>query len=192
RMYPETDVPPIEIENRRLSAIRKNLPEMLEDKVSRFKKELGLNAEIAGQMVSSHYLLLFEKLLLFKISPKDLANIFVNVVPDLKKRDNVKVSKITDSQFEEVVSLLSSGKIIKDAVPLVLKDAALGADIGKIITENNLTAVSEKEAGKIINEIISKEKTPHLKSVVGKAMGALRGRIENKKIFEIVNKEIKG
>ncbi|MCK4550792.1 MAG: Glu-tRNA(Gln) amidotransferase subunit GatE, partial [Candidatus Aenigmarchaeota archaeon] len=191
RMYPETDVPPIEIETKRLSAIRKNLPEMLEDKVLRFKKELGLNAEIAGQVVSSHYLLLFEKLLSFKISPKDLANIFVNVVPDLKKRDNVQVSKITDSQFEGVVSLISSGKIIKDAVPLILKEAALGTDIGKIITENNLTAITEKEAEKIIKEIISKEKTPHLKSVVGKAMGALRGRIENKKIFEIVNKEIK-
>ncbi len=191
RMYPETDVPPIEIETKRLSTIKKNLPEMLEDKVLRFKKDLGLNGEITGQVVSSDYLLLFEKLLAYNISPKDLANIFVNVVPDLKKRDNVKVSKITDSQFEEVVSLLSSGKIIKDAIPLVLKDAALGTEIGKIIIENNLTAISEKDAEKIIKEIIANEKTPHLKSVVGKAMGALRGRIENKKIFEIVNKGIK-
>ncbi|NOR84858.1 Glu-tRNA(Gln) amidotransferase subunit GatE [archaeon] len=191
RMYPETDVPPIEITKKRLSELKNNLPEMLEDKVVRFQKELGLNSEIAGQIVASNYLTLFEKLLKLKIDARDIANILLNVIPELKKRDNVDVSKITNSNIEAVVLKLVNGEIIKDAVPIILKETISGNDVDSIIVSKNLSAISEKDATKIIKEIISKEKTHNLKTTVGLAMGKLRGRIENRKIFEIVNRELK-
>ena len=102
RMYPETDIPPIPIDRKMIWRIRKNLPESLIKKMKRFKKKLKLSDELTKQMIRSDYLELFEKMVRrYKVNPSVAANVFVSILKDLKKRENVEIEKLENKDFEE-------------------------------------------------------------------------------------------
>ncbi len=188
RMYPETDIPPIAITKERLSEIE--LPELLDEKISKFKKS-GLNEELAKQIVKSDYLEWFEEFSKkFKISPKDLANLFVNIIPDLKKRKNIDISKLNKKDIEGVLKLFYMSKITKDSFPSIIKELVKGKLLEQIIKEQNPESVSDEEIRKIIRNIIKIEKTDKMGVIVGLAMKELKGKAEGKKIAGIVREEL--
>ena len=61
RMYPETDVLPVMIDEARWNAV--TVPELLTVKAERFAKDLGLDPAVAKQMAFSEYRPLFEQAL---------------------------------------------------------------------------------------------------------------------------------
>ncbi|WP_332882061.1 hypothetical protein [Methanosarcina horonobensis] len=60
-MYPETDVPQIEISQKYFDSIE--TPELLTERAKRFAAQSGLNKELAEKIAYSKYLPLFETLL---------------------------------------------------------------------------------------------------------------------------------
>ena len=62
RMYVETDIPPIVVDEKKLERIRKMLPELPEQKVKRYIDEYKLNKELAERMSLSENSKLFEEL----------------------------------------------------------------------------------------------------------------------------------
>lgn len=190
RLYPETDVTYEAVDKKRLLEIRSKLSEILEDKKERFKREFNLNEELANQVIHSRYLNLFEKFVKeFKIKPKYVANIFVNVLPDLKRRENIDISRIKPEHLGDVLRLLNKKSIIKDSLPVLFKEICIhpAKTVDSVIKEKKLKKISEKEAKKIIKKIISSSKTKNKKELIQKTMTELKGKIENKKIIEIVN-----
>ncbi len=190
RMYPETDVPYVVIDRKRVDAIE--LPETMDEKQERFCRELGLNCELSLQIVNSDYLDIFERCVSeCGVDAKIVCNVFVNVLSDLRKRESVDVAHITDESFLELFGLVKSGKITKDVIPVVLRYAAGSEDsVSEIVESKGLFVMGEDEARVLIAGIVRKEKGAQMKQVIGKCMGALKGKIENKKIVEIVKEEI--
>ena len=59
-MYPETDIPPIQVTEERLERIGSHLPELPEQKLERVAKTYELNQKLAKQILDSEYGDLFE------------------------------------------------------------------------------------------------------------------------------------
>ncbi|MFH1126902.1 MAG: Glu-tRNA(Gln) amidotransferase subunit GatE [archaeon] len=192
RMYPETDVRYVAIPRDMIAGIK--MPETMDEKQERFQKVLGLNKELAMQIVNSEYLELFEKSVLLGAEPKLACNVFVNVLSDLKTRENVDVGSIRDDVFFEIFGLVREGKITKDVIPVILRYIA-GSEYSvlEVVESKGLGLMSEDEARDVIKGIIKKvrkEKGAQMKQIIGKCMGALRGKIDNKRIVEIIKDEM--
>ncbi len=191
RMYPETDIATIKVAAGYLASIVKDMPETLESKRERFEQELGLNSELSSAIISSSYLVLFEKISdsCKVMEPKDVANFFVNTLADLKKRDKVEVSRIHDSGFEDLFRSLDKGNMLKDTIPQFLKIKAghpeLFAD--EIIKNYGLAPLSEKDAKRMIDQIVSKNSKAPKGALIGMAMSKLKGRFDGKKIAALVD-----
>ena len=107
RMYPETDVPQIEISHEYYNSIE--TPELLTERAKRFTGDYGLNKELAEKVAYSKDLPLFENLL--ETYKKDsivnatlIARTLVGLVPELR-RSGVETESIrTPSAVSEITT----------------------------------------------------------------------------------------
>jgi glutamyl-tRNA(Gln) amidotransferase subunit E len=195
RLYPETDVVPVTIEKERIKSIKKKLPEPWTKKLTRFKSKLKLSDDLAKQILRSEYLELFEKIIKTKrrVEPSVVANTFVSLLKDLKKRENVKIENLTEKHFFKVFDYLSKKKIVKEAIPEILKYLATNPEkkVSDAIKELKLRPISIKKLRKIVKEIIAQPGINYEKAV-GIVMGRVRGRIEAQVVMKTVKKMMKG
>lgn len=108
RYFPEPDIPPIVWEGWELEQIKKNLPQLPDEKLKNFVKDYGLTEKTALVLVSNLQICtLFEgsaKLAIEeKVDPTEVANYIANQKLDL--------SKISPDEIVEAVKEKKSGKI---------------------------------------------------------------------------------
>ena len=111
RMYPETDLPKIKV----IDLEKIEIPESLEQKEKRFI-ELGLSKDQAIQITRSKDLQLFESLLNYRVEPRIIADIILNIKKYLEREGK----KIERKNLEFVLKLLEEDKITKKAIQDVL------------------------------------------------------------------------
>ncbi|MBW9223885.1 Glu-tRNA(Gln) amidotransferase subunit GatE [Methanothermococcus sp. SCGC AD-155-E23] len=201
RMYPETDIPPIKIEGELLERIRKNLPEMPEEKLERFIREYKLNRELAEILVTSPRVQLFEELcerFKGKVKPTLIATTMENTLKEIK-REGYNIDNIKREHFLTLFEGLIEGKMSKEAIVEVLKGFAQYPDrsLDEILEMKGLKSLSREEAEKIIEEIVEKnidlvrsKGMGAMGVLMGKCMAVLRGRIDGKTVSEIVRSKI--
>jgi len=138
RMYPETDVPVIDIKKETLQKLSKDLPRWYDERISYYKK-FGLNEQISGQVAKSNYARIFTKLV-DKYNPLSLAELFV-LLPEVSKVENYlwlldeeKKGTITKKEFKIIIDGLQKGKS-KDEILNSLKKSELDVDSKKIIDD---------------------------------------------------------
>ncbi|MBE0513124.1 Glu-tRNA(Gln) amidotransferase subunit GatE, partial [Candidatus Bathyarchaeota archaeon] len=120
RMYPETDVPPIQLTREYLEKLRRRLPELPEQKMRRLMKEYGLNRKLAKQILDSEYGDLFEAVAKETgVSPTVIAVALTETLKALR-REGINVEAVTDEQFGELFSLIDSEKTTKEAIPEII------------------------------------------------------------------------
>ena len=199
RMYPETDVPPVQIGSNKIEKIRKNLPELPGEKYKRFIKQYKLNNEQAKQILSSGYSDDFEKLV--KQLP-DLKNViirtFLKTFSELEK-ENIDVSVLDEKILLNVFLRLSQGRFSKEGIPDLLRYLSKNpeADVDTAIKQVGLISAGIDEIRKIIRKIV-KEREDFVKQkgisalspLMGVVMKELRGKADGKVISEILKKEI--
>ena len=204
RMYPETDIPVIRIAKERIEKIRKKLPKLLTEKEKEFEKKYGLGKELAKELISHEMSemqsisehaqkpLVFDKFEDYvgkfkNIEPQQIASILINVPKEIKTRFDVNTASLTDENFEEVLRYLNEGKIAKEAVIELLTEAAKGkkVDISKFKT------ISLGNLEEEIKEIISQKPGLTIGAYMGLAMAKYRGKVDGKKVMEILRKFVK-
>lgn len=194
RLYPETDIRPVEIEKNMIAEVKKELPEPWTKKLSGFKRKLKLSDDLAKQILYSKHLNLFENIVKKKKSEASvIANMFVNTLKDLEKREKVNVNKLTDKHFVELFDYLAKKKIVKEAIPEILKYLAKNPNmnVSAAIKELNLTAISSRELEKIIEDVIKNRPDLNRDKIIGIVMSKVRGRIEAQVVIETVKKTMK-
>jgi glutamyl-tRNA(Gln) amidotransferase subunit E len=194
RMYPETDIPPIPVERKMVRKIKKHMPESWIKKMKRFEKKLRLSEELAKQIIRSDYLDLFEKIVKkYKVNPSVVANVFVSILKDLKKRENVEVEKLEDKDFEELFGLLKERKVMKEAIPDVLKYKIKHASQPMIVgvKKLGLQVISNDELMRIIKDVIKKNKGAPEGKIIGLVMSRVRGRVKSENVVRIVKRLLK-
>lgn len=201
RMYPETDVPPIEVSEDLLRKIMENLPERPEQKLEKFVKIYGLSEELANTIIKSYWLDLFEKLAEKygdKVPATLIASTFENTLKSLKS-EGIPVENISDEVFEKLFEEYAKGNLAKEAIPKVLKWIANNPEktIKEAIEALHLGKVSLDEAERLVSKIIE-EKQEIIKSkgtkafsiIMGLAMRELRGKMDGKIVADIVKEKI--
>lgn len=199
RMYPETDVPPIQITEDYLNEIRSHLPELPQEKMSRLISEYKINRKLARQLLDSEYTDVFERIAEeVPVSPTIIAVTLTETLKALK-REGVTVENLSDEQFLELFRLIDSGKTTKEAVPEIITWLARheGASVVDAINKIGLAMIPydalERMITKLIdkNEKIIKEKGAKAYGVLmGIIMREVRGRAEAGIVSKILKRKL--
>ncbi len=201
RMYPETDVPPIEVTPDLIEEAKKLVPEPPEKKLEKLKR-LGLSEELAKQVLRDVHLDLIEKLLAKyagRVPPTVIASTFVNTLRSLR-HEGLDVEAIPEERFYELFEAVAEGKLPKDAIEEVLRLIAKepGLTVEKAIEKLGLGAASieevEKDVEKLLEELAEELRVKGERifgKVMGRIMSKYRGRIEGRVVAEIVRRKIR-
>jgi len=198
-MYPETDVPPIQLGEAYVEGLRAFLPELPEQKLERLMKDYGLNMKLARQILDSEYVSLFEMIAKeTKVSATVIAATLTETVKALK-RDKVEVEKVTDDQFREVFRFVDAEKVAKEALPdlIVWLSKHEGAAVKAAVESLGLAMISRDELERLIdgllkeNERLVKERGKGaFGALMGLVMGKARGRVRAELVSEVLKKKL--
>ncbi len=181
RMYPETDIPPIRPD---VSGIK--LPELLTEKKDRFKEKHKLAEDLARDLSKSGKHDLFEDFAdrFSNVKPAFIAETMISAPKNLRRQYNVDVTGLTDAHLEKIFGLLDTGKLTKDSVEEIL----LTICRGETVDYSKYAPLTDAELEAEIRKIIKQSGVIEFKILIGKVMGALKGRAEGRKIMEMLKK----
>ncbi|RPI39780.1 MAG: Glu-tRNA(Gln) amidotransferase subunit GatE [Methanoregulaceae archaeon] len=193
RMYPETDVLPVLIDDARWNAVV--IPELLSEKAQRFAQEYGIDKNYALQLASSEKLPLFYQAVTEGIKPKLAAFSILSTSTELR-REGVDMQKIPDQAYLDVWHAVDSGKAAREAIPDLFRSIAAGSTSAEVLAKL-APAVSREELENIVRNIIAERRDfiaqkgkAALGPLMGVVMAEVRGSVDGKVVSEILKKEI--
>ncbi len=187
RMYPETDIPPIQITEDRLRELGSHLPELPEQKLERITREYELNQKLAKQILDSEHGELFETIVEeSKVSPTMVAVLLTETLKALK-RDDIQVDTVSQNQIREIFKCISSGNLMKESISdvIIWLSKNEGKSVQEAIGNLGLKAVSGDELDNTINKVVAENKKliqergeASFGILMGIVMRNLRGKID--------------
>jgi glutamyl-tRNA(Gln) amidotransferase subunit E len=198
RMYPETDVPPVEITQERIGSIE--LPELIEERIGRYMKQFRLNEELAGQIARSEKFVIFESIL--QQVPNANANVVVRTLETVLfelGKEGVNVNNIKEVHLMELFRLHADGKIPNEAVSELLKLIAVKPEltvekaVGTLGIGGVETGELEAAIDKIINSRMDFIKEKGMNSagpLMGVVMKELRGKVSGHEISRLLREKL--
>jgi len=181
RMYPETDVYPVFIDEKYLKEIK--LPKTLDEKETKLKKNLP--DEIARQLVKSKYYSIFEEIstTMWNVSPVFVASTLLSNMKELKRK-GVEIDKISKEKIREVFEMVDKNIISKDSINDVLTDISKGVMIDKV--KEKYRKMSGEELKKRVEEICREHSQENDKVIMGLIMSKVKA--DGKKVMELLKK----
>lgn len=200
RMYPETDIPPIQITEDHIRKINRGKPELPEQKLKRVVNEFKLNEKLAKQVLDSQYSELFETIIEESgVSPITIV-VFLTETMKALKRDGIQVEMVSEGQIRELFRIVGSGELAKEAIPEVVSWLSKNEakNVQEAINSLGMKMLSEEEIEKIIDRIIGANKDAIEKRgqeafsmVMGMIMKEVRGKANASSIKEILSRKLK-
>ena len=196
RMYPETDLLPIILDNKKINEIKKELPLSTKER-EKLYTNFGLSTNHVQEMKLSNYARYFESIVKKGTNPKISAILLLQTLTELK-REGVEVDKVSLKDIEELLLLEAKGKLNKNNLTDAIIQLSKGKTINEIISTKSTRTINTKEIEKKIIEIVSKN-LPLVKAkglnAIGPLMGDLRKcpelkEIDGKTLSEMLKKEI--
>lgn len=188
RLYPETDLAPIFIDNNYLSKIK--VPETWEEKSKRFIKILP--EDMINQIIKSEYLKMFEKFQK-KYDPVLVANTFTSIIKDLRRND-IGVD-FSEEQFDELFSAVKKKKMSKEAIPEILEIISREKiTLQEAIEKSGLRNMTEKELRERVRQTLKKHpdlvKAKRFSPLMGLVMQYATGRIDGSIVSKVLKEEM--
>lgn len=196
RYFPEPDLPPMHFTDKHVEEIRATLPELPQQRRVRFKLEYGLNdAQIEIFTVTKEFGDFFEEVASELGNPKLYtlaANYIVTEQP----------SKISPENFAELITKISKKELSSTAAKIVMDEMAIsGRDPDEIMKEKDLGQISDAgDLSDAVDDVIAanqkavedykKGKQESLKFLIGKVMGATKGKGNPEVIMEILKQKL--
>ena len=193
RMYPETDVPPVELDPTDVE-----LPELLTEKVDRYQRAYDLDAGLAEQVAYGRRMPLFESVVEAGVDATFAAGVLEGTLTELR-RDDVPVEALSDDHLRDVLFLVEDGDLAKEGVDEVLvtlaENPALSAEAA--VEEAGLAGVSEDEVRDAVADVVERnadqvesEGMGAFSALMGECMGALRGKADGEIVSDVLREEI--
>ena len=199
-MYPETDIPPVQITSERMNEIRSNLPEMPEKRLQRLQKEYKLNEKLAKQVLNSEYSELFETIVKeSKVSSTTVAAFMTETLIALR-REGIALEKVLDDDLRAMFRLMGEGKIAKEATTEVVSWLSKHEDKTMLdaVKELGIQSIRKDELNKLITRIVEENKKiikergeDSFGALMGIAMSTLRGKADAALISRILREKVK-
>ncbi len=193
RMYPETDVPPVEPDPSEVDE-----PELLTEKVERYQSELGLDAGLAEQVAYGRRMPLFEAAVDRGVDATFAASVLESTVTELR-RDGVAVENLADDHFLAVFGLVADGDLAKEGVGDVLTVLAEQPDLSAeaAVEEAGLGGVDDDAVREIIAGVVERnaeqvedEGMAAFSGLMGECMAELRGKADGETVSSVLREEI--
>ena len=198
RMYPETDVPPMQIDSKTLERLRDQIPKSWEDQVGEYKTKYGLSDKLSLQIYDSDYPDLFVKVTeKTSCPPSFVAATLTETIIGLN-RTGQDSAELSDLILFDLFKAVDEGKISKDLVPKVLELLMKGdaSGVQEAIKVIGIKPMSNSELQEIIQRVledtslIRERGEGSFEALMGEIMKEVRGRIEGSKVSAILRKEI--
>jgi len=200
RMYPETDVPPIAVTSERITTIKANLPPPPDTVMKRLAETYGLNEKLAGQLLDSDYMELFERAASStKIQPSFIATVLTETFKSLE-RDGVPLENVSVEQIEGVFNIVNSGETAKESVEYIITWMAKnpGKMPDEAIQKLGLKMLSESELASIVDKVVTENASlvkDQGERAAGKLMGLVmtqvRGKADARRVAALLKERIK-
>ena len=193
RMYPETDVPPVEPDPSDIEP-----PELLTEKVDRYQTELGLGAGLAEQVAYGRHMPTFETAIERGVDPTTAATTLESTLTELR-RDGVAVESLTDDHLLAVLELVEDGDLANEGIAPVLTELAADPTLSaeEAIEAAGLSGVDREAVRETVIDVIERnedqveaEGMAAFSGLMGECMGALRGKADGEVVSELLREEI--
>ena len=195
RMYPETDIPYISIDNDKLKELSKNIPQPWNVVIEQISKKYGINKTLAENIFDSHYFSLFEKI----VSQTSLSPSFVvsKLTEDLVslERQGYDSSILTDELLFYLFMQLNNSRISKESIPIILEKILKREvnDVDEVIKSFGTESITEEFVDETISKIITENKMiisqkgfDAIGLLMGRCMAILRGKIDGEKVNKLL------
>ena len=193
RMYPETDVPPVEPDPSDV-----DVPELLDVKAERYAESFGLDLGLAEQVAFGRRFPTFEAAVEAGVDPTFAATTLESTTTEIR-REGAPVETLTEAHFLGLFSLVDDGDLAKEGVPEVLTTLAENPDLtpAEAVEVAGLSGVSEEAVREAVVEVVERnaeqvteEGMAAFSGLMGEAMGALRGKADGEVVSEVLREEI--
>ncbi|OUJ19185.1 Archaeal Glu-tRNAGln amidotransferase subunit E, GatE [Methanonatronarchaeum thermophilum] len=198
RMYPETDIPPVNIKTKKIKEIKQNLPELISEKIERLKKEYNINREMARNIIKNQKTSLFEETAQKNIPDTIIVRTLTGTLQELES-EGYNTNKITKKHFKQTFQLLENQEISKEVIPDILKTITKNPELTaeQAVQKTGKTTIDTEQARKTIQEIANQKEEfiqergmGALGPLMGIVMQKLDKRIDGETASEILKEEI--
>ena len=197
RMYPETDLESIPIQEKTLVKIRGGLPLGITEREKLYRK-WGLNEKHVNEMKLSNFARMFERKVNEGLDAKRLAVFLLEGLVEARGK-GAKTENLSKKYMEEFLEAMHKGAIVKEIQVEALVEKSLHPEksLEEIVKGTGRGVASQGEAEKIVGEIVAKNKKliqeqgeRAIAPLMGDAMKQLKGKLSGKEISELLKKEI--
>jgi aspartyl-tRNA(Asn)/glutamyl-tRNA(Gln) amidotransferase subunit B len=203
RYFPDPDLLPLEFDQAYVDALKKNLPELPDEKKTRFMRDFSLSAYDAGVLVAERDTAEYFETVAKGRDGKAAANWVINELFGRlnKEGKDIASSPVSAGQLGSVLDLIKdgtiSGKIAKDLFEIVWSE---GGDPRAIVEQRGMKQVTDTGAiEKVVDEIIAKnpDKVADAKSnpkaigwFVGQVMKSSGGKASPQAVNDILKRKL--
>ena len=195
RMYPETDIPYISINESKLKQLSRDIPQPWNEIIDQISKKYNINKTLAENVFDSKFFSLFEKIVSqMSISPSFVISKLTEDLVSLE-REGYDSSILSEDMLFYLFAELDNSRITKESIPMaiekLLKNKSM--DVREIVNSFGTESVSEEfveeSISKIIHEnanVISQKGLDSVGLLMGRCMEVLRGKIDGEKVNKIL------
>ena len=159
RYFPDPDLLPIELDDEYINRIKENLPELAEQKISRYVNDYGLSDYDAGVLTAEKDVAIyFDKVVSLGADPKISSNWIISELFGYLNKASMDFadSKVTPEYMTELVKSITSGVISGKIAKVVFEECfESGISPTEIIKSKGLVQISDtKELESIIDSVL--------------------------------------
>ena len=203
RYFPDPDLLPLEFDQAYVEALKKNLPELPDEKKARFMRVFSLSAYDAGVLVAERETADYFENVAKGRDGKAAANWVINELFGRLNKESIDIvnSPVSAIQLGSILDLIKdgtiSGKIAKDLFEIVWSE---GGDPRAVVEQRGMKQVTDTGAiEKVVDEIIAKnpDKVADAKSnpkaigwFVGQVMKSSGGKASPQAVNDILKRKL--
>jgi len=198
RMYPDTDHPPVPIEEEHIAKIKLTLSERPWERANRYKR-IGLSDHLINELLDSDYKNIFDRIASdVAVNPTLIAK---TLVEDIKwvKRLGYDIKKLTDERLLDMFRAYEKGLFPKDIIPsIIILAIQEEGNIEEILVSKGIKIIDEGHIKDIVYEVViannqekvKKDEGAYFHYLMGKAMRKLFSKAEGSKIAQIMKQTL--
>jgi glutamyl-tRNA(Gln) amidotransferase subunit E len=197
RMYPDTDLPPLEISEQRINNLRKNVPDPIWEREKKYKR-MNLPEHLVTVIARSVHAPLFERLSGdFKIAPLWVSR-YLFEATKAWQRNGLTVRKLDDNFWETFFSAVQKKKTILekgfDLIESYLKNEQIDfkKTLKKYLSQDNKAEEIEKDIKRTLSDNIPKFKNEQkkYKYIMGIMMKKYCGYVPGADVDKMIKKTL--
>jgi glutamyl-tRNA(Gln) amidotransferase subunit E len=152
RMYPDTDHPPIRVDEARIQKAMAEIPEFLWERRERLKK-MGLSEQLVDELATHPFFKNFQVVAEVSGDPKWAARTIAETLKFLKRK-GYDISQLEDEDFVELAKLLRERRFYREGTAEIIKVMCQNGYTAKNAVEKRISKIPFEEIDLLVAELI--------------------------------------